>query len=118
MVPYLLDAQSGSAASTLEDILSSAEGPQEGSMILGWPTNWYMVLATFRPAGASTTTTSPSSTTTTSPTPTSTTTSSTTTTKPPPTPSTTTSTSTTTTTTLPGTTTGLSSSAHPSVFGQ
>src|SRR5881396_3496067 len=74
MVPYLLDAQNGSAASTLEDILSSADGPQEGSMTLGWPTNWYMVLATFRPAGASTTTTSPSSTTTTSPTPTSTTT--------------------------------------------
>src|SRR5437773_295843 len=97
MVPYLLDAQNGSAASTLEDILSSAEGPQEGSMILGWPTNWYMVLATFRPAGASTTTTSPSSKTSTSPTPTSTTTSSTTTTKPPTTTSTTTSTSTTTT---------------------
>ena len=90
MVPYLLDAQNGSAASTLEDILSSADGPQEGSMTLGWPTNWYMVLATFRPA-SSTSTTQPATTTTT-------------TTRPPPTsttrPSTTTTTATTSTTTL------------------
>ncbi|TMB21495.1 MAG: hypothetical protein E6J59_05780, partial [Deltaproteobacteria bacterium] len=86
MVPYLLDAQNGSAASTLEDILSSAEGPQEGSMTLGWPTNWYMVLATFRPA-SSTSTTQPATTTTTRPPPTSTTrpATTTTTTRPPPT---------------------------------
>ncbi len=49
MVPYLIDAQNGSASSDLEDILSSAGGPQEGSMTLGSATNWYMVLATFRP---------------------------------------------------------------------
>ena len=100
MVPYVLDAQNGSAASDLEDILSSADGPQEGSLTLGRPDNWYMVLATFVPAGASTTTTSPGSTTTTPPT------------------TTTTSTSTTTTTTLPGTTSGVTSSANPSVSGQ
>src|SRR5207245_1572382 len=64
--------------------------------------NWNMVLATFRPAGASTTTTSPGSTTTTLPTTT----------------TTTTSTSTTTTATIPGTTTGVTSSANPSVSGQ
>src|SRR5213593_549149 len=49
MVPYLIDAQNGSASSDLEDILSSAGGPQEGSMTLGSATNWYMMLATFRP---------------------------------------------------------------------
>jgi len=99
-VPYVLDVHNGSAASDLEDILSSADGPQEGSLTLGRPDNWYMVLATFVPAGASTTTTSPGSTTTTPPT------------------TTTTSTSTTTTTTLPGTTSGVTSSANPSVSGQ
>src|SRR5207247_1761140 len=81
-------------------LLSSGDGPQEGSLTLGRPDNWYMVLATFVPAGASTTTTSPGSTTTTPPT------------------TTTTSTSTTTTTTLPGTTSGVTSSANPSVSGQ
>src|SRR5205823_6107297 len=99
-VPYVLDVHNGCAASDLEDILSSADGPQEGSLTLGRPDNWYMVLATFVPAGASTTTTSPGSTTTTPPT------------------TTTTSTSTTTTTTLPGTTSGVTSSANPSVSGQ
>src|SRR3989454_5439318 len=49
MGPYLIDAQNGSASSDLEDILSSAGGPQEGSLTLGSATNWYMVLATFRP---------------------------------------------------------------------
>src|SRR2546426_1113078 len=49
MVPYLIDAENGSASSDVEDILSSAGGPQEGSMTLGSTTNWYMVLATFRP---------------------------------------------------------------------
>ncbi len=48
MVPYLIDVQNGSASSDLEDILSSAGGPQEGSLTLGSATNWYMVLATFR----------------------------------------------------------------------
>src|SRR5437667_11743899 len=85
MVPYLLDVQNGSDASDLEDILSSAAGPQEGSLTLGAATNWYMALATFRPAGASTTTTSPASTTTTRP-------ASTTTTSPTPTSTTTTTT--------------------------
>ena len=50
MVPYLIDAQNGSASSDLEDILSSAGGPQEGSLTLGSATNWYMALATFRPS--------------------------------------------------------------------
>src|SRR5438445_3615 len=49
MVPYLIDVQNGSASSDLEDILSSAAGPQEGSLTFGSATNWYMVLATFRP---------------------------------------------------------------------
>src|SRR2546426_1571213 len=82
-VPYILDVQNGSAASDLEDILSSAAGPQEGSLSLGTATNWNMVLATFRAASTTTTTTSPTSTTTsttTSPTPTSTTPTTTTTT--------------------------------------
>src|SRR5213076_1224671 len=105
-VPYLVDAHNGSDASDLEDILSSAAGPQQGGLTLGLSTNWYMALATFRPAGAGpTTTTSPGVTTTS------------TTTSPTPT-TTTTSTSTTTTTTLPGTTTGVVSSANPSVSGQ
>src|SRR5438876_1190487 len=49
MVPYLIDVQNGSASSDLEDILSSAAGPQAGSVTFGSATNWYMVLATFRP---------------------------------------------------------------------
>src|SRR5438552_2846280 len=49
MVPYLIDAQIGSSYSDLEDILCSAGGPQEGSLTLGSATNWYMILATFRP---------------------------------------------------------------------
>src|SRR5213592_3016504 len=57
-VPYLLDVHDGSASSDLEDILSSAAGPQEGSLTLGAATNWYMVLATFRSTAPSTTTTS------------------------------------------------------------
>src|SRR5439155_1649894 len=47
-VPYLLDVHNGSDASDLEDILSSALGPQQGTMTLGAATNWNMVLATFR----------------------------------------------------------------------
>ncbi len=80
-VPYLIDAHNGSYASDLEDILSSAAGPQVGSLTLGAATNWYMALAAFRSTG--------------SPTPTTTST----------TPRTTTSTSTTTTVTVPRTTT-------------
>src|SRR5881397_984190 len=57
-VPYLLDVHNGSAASTLADILSSAAGPQEGSLTLGTATNWYMVLATFRSTASPTPTTS------------------------------------------------------------
>src|SRR5437899_10012629 len=67
MVPYVLDLRYGSASSLLEDILSSAEGPQEGSSTLGTATNWFMVLATFRPASTAsttTTTTEPATTTT------------------------------------------------------
>jgi len=80
MVPYVLDVQNGSAASDLEDILSSAAGPQEGSLTLGAATNWFMVLATFHPmvtipSTTSSTTTTTDPTTTTSSTSTSTTTS-------------------------------------------
>jgi len=49
MVPYVLDVRNGSASSDLADILSSAAGPQEGSLTLGTPTNWYVLLATFHP---------------------------------------------------------------------
>src|SRR3989454_490237 len=102
-VPYVLDVQNGSAASDLEDILSSAAGPQEGSLTLGTGTNWNMVLATFRPASTTTTTTTQPVTTTT------------TTTRPPST-SSTTSTSTTqppTSTTQPPTTTTTSTTTQP-----
>src|SRR5206468_4232089 len=97
-VPYVLDVRNGSASSLLEDVLSSAGGPQEGSLTLGAATSWFMVLATFRPASTptTTTTTQPTTTTTTQPTTTSTTsTNSTTTTQ---------ATTTTTTTTAPTTT--------------
>src|SRR2546429_280599 len=64
MVPYLLDVQNGSASSDLADILSSAAGPQQGSLSLGSATNWNMMLATFLPATNSTTTTIATTTTT------------------------------------------------------
>jgi len=107
MVPYVLDVRYGSASADVEDILSCAAGPQQGSLTFGTTDTWHMVLATFRPivAASSTTTLSPTTSTT------STTIAPTTTT------STTTSTST-TTTTLPGTTTGLTSSDRHSVSGQ
>src|SRR5437762_5916046 len=57
-VPYLLDVHNGSYASDLEDILSSAAGPQVGSLTLGSATNWNMVLATFRSTASPTTTSS------------------------------------------------------------
>ena len=135
MVPYVLDVRYGSASADVEDILSCAAGPQQGSLTFGTTDTWHMVLATFRPivAASSTTTLSPTTTTTstTSTTIAPTTTTSTTTlrstttttsttsttTAPTTTTSTTTSTST-TTTTLPGTTTGLTSSDRHSVSGQ
>src|SRR5206468_223273 len=108
-VPYLLDVHNGSDASDLEDILSSAAGPQEGSLTLGAATNWYMVLATFRSTAPSTTTTStttapPTITTTTTTTTTTTMTTTTTTTATTPITTTTTSTtmSTASSTTVPG----------------
>src|SRR5438445_1907612 len=64
LVPYLLDVQNGSASSDLADILSSAAGPQQGSLSLGSATNWNMMLATFLPATNSTTTTIATTTTT------------------------------------------------------
>src|SRR5438128_918329 len=108
-VPYVLDVRNGSASSLLEDILSSAEGPQEGSLTLCTATNWFMVLATFRPAStaSTTTTTQPATTTTATTDPPATTTTSTTT---PEAPTTTTSTST-TTTQAPTTTTTTSTSS-------
>src|SRR5438552_4316332 len=112
-VPYLIDAQNGSASSDLEDILSSAAGPQEGNLTLGSASNWVMVLATFQSTTGSTTTstTTPPPTTSTSTTTTTTrsTTTSTATTRPPttttPTSTTTTTTRSTTTLTVPPTTT-------------
>ena len=95
MVPYVLDVRNGSASADLEDILSCAAGPEQGSLTLGATDTWHMVLATFKPAGASTTTTSPPTTTTTTSPTTSTTTTSTTSL------TTTTTTSSTTTTTMP-----------------
>ncbi len=108
-VPYLLDVHNGSYASDLEDILSSAAGPQVGSLTLGSATNWNMVLATFRstasptPTTSSTTprtTTSTSTTTTTATVPRTTTTAPTTTSRTTP-PTTTSTTHATTTTTRP-----------------
>src|SRR5439155_5359659 len=101
MVPYLLDVQNGSASSDLEDILSSAAGPQQGSLSLGSASNWNMVLATFLPA------TTPTTTTTTTRAPTTTTT---TTTRPP---ATTTSTVTTLTTSSTTTTTTSTTTTTP-----
>lgn len=52
-VPYIndvVDAQNGSASSDLEDILSSAAGPQTANATLGVGGDWYMVVAAFRPA--------------------------------------------------------------------
>ena len=103
-VPYVLDVQNGSSASDLEDILSSAAGPQEGSLTLGTGTNWNMVLATFRPASTTTTTTQPGTTTTTTTRPPSTSSTTSTSTTRPPT-STTRPPTTTTTTTRPPTST-------------
>src|SRR5947199_5807088 len=98
-VPFVLDVENGSASSDLEDILSSAAGPQEASLTLGTATNWYMALATFWPPTTSnpTTTTTTLTTTTTRP-PTTTTP---TTTTMPTTPTTPTTTSPTTTTPAP-----------------
>src|SRR5438094_757215 len=101
-VPYVLDVQNGSSASDLEDILSSAAGPQEGSLTLGTGTNWNMVLATFRPASTTTTTiTQPVTTTTTTTRPPSTSSTTSTSTTQPPTSTTKPPTTTTTTTTTP-----------------
>src|SRR5439155_1221926 len=66
---WLIDAHNGSYASDLEDILSSAAGPQVGSLTLGAATNWYMALAAFRSTGSptpTTTSTTPRTTTSTS----------------------------------------------------
>jgi len=49
-VPYAIDVQNGSASTDLEDILSTAAGPQTASDTLGAGSDWYMVVATFRPA--------------------------------------------------------------------
>jgi len=110
-VPYVLDVRNGSASSLLEDILSSAEGPQEGNLTLGTATNWFMLLATFRPA-STTGTTQPATTTTTTtrPPPTSTSTTRPTTSTTRPATTTTTTTRPTTSTTRPSTTTTTRSS--------
>ena len=49
-VPYVVDVQNGSASADMEDILSTAAGTQTASDILGTGSDWYMVVATFRPA--------------------------------------------------------------------
>ena len=48
-VPYVIDVQNGSASADLEDILSTAAGTQTASDALGSGSDWYMVVATFRP---------------------------------------------------------------------
>jgi hypothetical protein len=48
-VPYVVDVQNGSASADMEDILSTAAGPQTASDTLGVGSDWYMVVATFRP---------------------------------------------------------------------
>ena len=77
-VPFVLDVQNGSASTDLEDILSSAAGPQEASLTLGTATNWYMVLATFFPPTTANPTTTTTTLTTTTRVPTTTTTTTTT----------------------------------------
>jgi hypothetical protein len=47
-VPYQIDAHNGSTSSDLEDILSSAAGPQQAGFTLGSGSDWYMVIATFK----------------------------------------------------------------------
>jgi len=49
MVPCVLDVRNGSASADLEDILSCAAGPQQGSLTFDTPDTWHMVVATFRP---------------------------------------------------------------------
>jgi hypothetical protein len=49
-VPYVVDVQNGSASADMEDILSTAAGTQTASDTLGVGSDWYMVVATFRPA--------------------------------------------------------------------
>jgi hypothetical protein len=49
-VPYVVDVQNGSASADMEDILSTAAGTQSASDALGVGSDWYMVVATFRPA--------------------------------------------------------------------
>ena len=49
-VPYVVDVQNGSASADMEDILSTAAGTQTASDTLGAGSDWYMVVATFRPA--------------------------------------------------------------------
>jgi hypothetical protein len=48
-VPYVVDVQNGSASADLEDVLSTAAGTQTASDALGSGSDWYMVVATFRP---------------------------------------------------------------------
>jgi hypothetical protein len=49
-VPYVVDVQNGSTSADMEDILSTAAGMQTASDTLGVGSDWYMVVATFRPA--------------------------------------------------------------------
>jgi hypothetical protein len=49
-VPYVIDVQNGSGSADMEDILSTAAGTQTASNALGSGSDWYMVVATFRPA--------------------------------------------------------------------
>ena len=51
-VPYVVDVQNGSASADMEDILSTAAGTQTASDTLGVGSDWYMVVATFRPASS------------------------------------------------------------------
>ena len=51
-VPLAVNVQNGSASADMEDILSTAPGAQTAGAALGVGSDWYMVVATFRPLGS------------------------------------------------------------------
>ena len=50
-VPLVVDVQNGSASADIEDVLSTASGVQTAGATLGVGSDWYMVVAAFRPLG-------------------------------------------------------------------
>ena len=51
-MPYAVDVQNGSASADVEDILSTAPGVQSAGATLGAGSDWYMIVAAFRPLGS------------------------------------------------------------------